>query len=200
MLPTPDLVEYTPVPTSCTPGILSKPTAMLMVWLCRLARVPHGLSRYAFGFLHTTKRPEAAVAVLHNDALPFYQERGLPVEAIITDNGREFCGKDTHPYELYLDLNDIEHRRTRVRRPQTNGFVERFNNTVLNEFVRALKGGSGMRLVAILRVCRMGGSASMRCRSHLKRIRIGNENDQVSKGHLVDALACTGDEGRDTLR
>ena len=29
---------------------------------------------------------------------------------------------------------------------------------------------------------------------------IGNENDQVSKGHLVDALACTGDEGRDTLR
>ena len=29
---------------------------------------------------------------------------------------------------------------------------------------------------------------------------IGNENDQVSKGQLVDALACTGDEGRDTLR
>lgn len=29
---------------------------------------------------------------------------------------------------------------------------------------------------------------------------IGDENDQVSKGHLVDALACTGDEGRDTLR
>ena len=32
------------------------------------------------------------------------------------------------------------------------------------------------------------------------RMGIGNENDQVSKGHLVDALACTGDEGRDTLR
>jgi hypothetical protein len=32
------------------------------------------------------------------------------------------------------------------------------------------------------------------------RMSIGNENDQVSKGHLVDALACTGDEGRDTLR
>ena len=25
-------------------------------------------------------------------------------------------------------------------------------------------------------------------------------SDQVSKGHLVDALACTGDEGRGTLR
>lgn len=32
-------------------------------------------SSYAFAFLHTTKRPEAAVAVLHNDVLPFYQER-----------------------------------------------------------------------------------------------------------------------------
>jgi hypothetical protein len=33
-----------------------------------------------------------------------------------------------------------------------------------------------------------------------KQMIIGNENDQVSKGQLVDALACTGDEGRDTLR
>ena len=27
---------------------------------------------YAFGFLHVSKQPEAAVAVLHNDVLPFY--------------------------------------------------------------------------------------------------------------------------------
>jgi len=91
---------------------------------------------YAFGFLHTTKQPEAAVAVIHNDVLPFYQDKGLQVDAILTDNGREFCGKDDHPYELYLELNDIEHRKTQVRRPQTNGFVERFNRTVLDEFFR----------------------------------------------------------------
>lgn len=91
---------------------------------------------YAFGFLHTSKQPEAAVAVLHNQALPFYQDLDLDVNAILTDNGREFCGKETHPYELYLQLNDIEHRTTRVRRPQTNGFVERFNRTVLDEFFR----------------------------------------------------------------
>ncbi len=93
-------------------------------------------SSYAFGFLHVSKQPEAAVAVLHNEALPFYQERDLGVEAILTDNGREFCGKGSHPYELYLELNEIEHRRTRVRRPRTNGFVERFNRTVLDEFFR----------------------------------------------------------------
>jgi transposase InsO family protein len=89
---------------------------------------------YAFGFLHTSKRPEAAVAVLHNDVLPFYQAQDLSVEAVLTDNGREFCGTDAHPYELYLDFNDLEHRRTQVRKPQTNGFVERFHRTVKEEF------------------------------------------------------------------
>lgn len=93
-------------------------------------------SSYAFGFLHTTKQPEAAAAVLHNDVLPFYRSKGLTIKALLTDNGREFCGKDTHPYEIYLALNDIEHRTTKVRKPQTNGFVERFNRTVLEEFFR----------------------------------------------------------------
>ena len=91
---------------------------------------------YAFGFLHVSKQPEAAVAVLHNDVLPFYRNLDLPVLAILTDNGREFCGTERHPYELYLDLNGIEHRRTRVKTPKTNGFVERFNGTVLEEFFR----------------------------------------------------------------
>jgi transposase InsO family protein len=91
---------------------------------------------YAFGFLHVSKQPEAAVAVLHNDVLPFYRKLDLPVRAVLTDNGREFCGTETHPYELYLALNEVEHRRTKVRSPKTNGFVERFNGTVLDEFFR----------------------------------------------------------------
>jgi hypothetical protein len=89
---------------------------------------------YAFGFLHTGKLPECAVAVLHNDVLPFYQERGLAVSAVLTDNGREFCGTETHPYELYLALTDLKHKRTKVRHPQTNGFVERFHRTAKEEF------------------------------------------------------------------
>jgi transposase InsO family protein len=91
---------------------------------------------YAFGVLHVSKQPEAAVAVLHNDVLPFYAQLGLPVSAVLTDNGREFCGTERHPYELYLEFNDIEHRKTKVRTPRTNGFVERFNGTVLEEFFR----------------------------------------------------------------
>jgi transposase InsO family protein len=61
---------------------------------------------------------------LHNDVLPFYRNLDLPVKSVLTDNGREFCGTERHPYELYLDLNGIEHRRTRVKSPKTNGFVE----------------------------------------------------------------------------
>ena len=91
---------------------------------------------YAFGFLHTGKKPECAATLLHNDVLPFCKEHGLTVSAILTDNGPEFCGTPNHPFELYLALNHIEHRRTKVRTPRTNGFVERFNKTVLDEFFR----------------------------------------------------------------
>ncbi len=85
------------------------------------------------------------MSVLYNDALPFYQDKEITVSAVLTDNGREFCGKEAqHPYELFLVLAEIEHRpgdrrspqRTKVRSPKTNGFVERFHRTVLDEFFR----------------------------------------------------------------
>ncbi len=41
-----------------------------------------------------------------------------------------------HLYEIFLEFNDIEHRKTKVGTPRTNGFVERFNRTVLDEFFR----------------------------------------------------------------
>jgi transposase InsO family protein len=63
---------------------------------------------------------------------------GIPVQAILTDNnGREFSGKpESHPYELLLAIEDIEHRNTKVRSPRTNGFVERMNRPLLDECFR----------------------------------------------------------------
>ena len=72
---------------------------------------------FAFDFLYTSKQPEAAATVLHNDVLPFYKARILAVKAALPDNGREFCGKEDHPYELCLAPNDSEHRHTQVCRP-----------------------------------------------------------------------------------
>ena len=54
---------------------------------------------------------------------------------ILTDRGTEFCGKpDEHDYQLYLAIKDIDHTKTKVRHPQTNGICERFHRTILNEF------------------------------------------------------------------
>ena len=49
----------------------------------------------------------------------------------------EFCGReDRHPYELFLQLEGIEHKKTRVNRPQSNGIVERLHRTLLDEHFR----------------------------------------------------------------
>lgn len=37
---------------------------------------------------------------------------------------------------MFLQLEDIEHRTTRVRRPQSNGFVERLHRNLLDEHFR----------------------------------------------------------------
>jgi hypothetical protein len=54
---------------------------------------------------------------------------------VLTDRGTEYCGKrETHEYELYLAVEDIDHSRTKARHPQTNGICERFHQTMQNEF------------------------------------------------------------------
>ena len=56
---------------------------------------------------------------------------------VMTDRGTEYCGRvDTHDYQLFLAMSDIEHTKTKVRHPQTNGICERFHRTILDEFYR----------------------------------------------------------------
>lgn len=94
-------------------------------------------SRHAWARVYTSKLPLMAVHVLNNDVLPFFEAHGANIHTVLSDNGREFCGRpDQHPYELFLQLEGIEHRTTRVRRPQSNGFLERFHRTLLDEHLR----------------------------------------------------------------
>ena len=94
-------------------------------------------SRHAWGRLYTSKLPLTAVQIMNNDVLPFFDEHAIGVRTVLSDNGREFCGRpDQHPYELFLQLEGIEHRTTQVRRPQSNGFIERFHRTLLDEHLR----------------------------------------------------------------
>jgi transposase InsO family protein len=92
-------------------------------------------AKVGFAKLYTTKTPITSADLLNDKVLPFYEQHQLPLLRILTDRGTEFCGKaETHDYQLYLAINDIEHTRTKARSPQTNGICERFHKTVNQEF------------------------------------------------------------------
>lgn len=92
-------------------------------------------SKMAMAKLYTTKTPITAADLLNDRVLPFFAEQGMGMIRMLTDRGTEYCGKpETHDYQLYLALNDIEHTKTKVRHPQTNGICERFHKSILQEF------------------------------------------------------------------
>jgi transposase InsO family protein len=90
---------------------------------------------HAFAKLYLSKAPITAADILNDRVVPFYNEHDVAIEHLLTDNGREFCGREMHhPFEIFLALNQIDHRHTKVRSPETNGFAERFHRTVQEEF------------------------------------------------------------------
>ncbi len=92
-------------------------------------------AKIAFAKLYTTKTPITSADLLNDKVLPFHEDHGLPVLRILTDRGTEYCGKaDSHDYQLFLAINDIDHTKTKVKHPQTNGICERFHKTILQEF------------------------------------------------------------------
>jgi transposase InsO family protein len=92
-------------------------------------------SKYAFAKLYDRKHAITAADMLNDRVLPFFEEHEVPLLRILTDRGSEYCGnRETHEYALYLDLENIEHTRTKTRSPQTNGICERFHQTIQNEF------------------------------------------------------------------
>ena len=50
-------------------------------------------SSLVFAKLYLSKVPMTAVDVLDDGVLPFYEEHGVEVEHLLTDNGREYCGR-----------------------------------------------------------------------------------------------------------
>ena len=94
-------------------------------------------AKVAFAKLYDRKTPITAADLLNDRVLPFFEEHGIAVGRVLTDRGTEFCGRpESHDYELYLAVENIDHTRTKARSPQTNGICERFHKTVLDEFYR----------------------------------------------------------------
>src|SRR6187200_743062 len=92
-------------------------------------------SKVAFAKLYDRKTPLTAADLMNDRVVPFFDEHEIAVSRVLTDRGTEFCGKpDSHEYELYLAIENIDHTRTKARSPQTNGICERFHKTLLDEF------------------------------------------------------------------
>jgi transposase InsO family protein len=88
-------------------------------------------SRLVYSEILADERKETAAAFWQR-ANSWFSECGIGVRRVLTDNGscyRSFVFRDA--------LGDIEHRRTRPYRPQTNGKVERFHRTLADEWAYA---------------------------------------------------------------
>ena len=99
-----------------------------------------GIDAYAsFGFakVYTDKTVTSSIDFLKTKVLPMYRQFNISVDRILTDNGKEYTThwiNGQHGYETFLKKNHIRHTRIKPRSPQSNGIVERFNRTLLEEF------------------------------------------------------------------
>ena len=91
-------------------------------------------SRFGIVKLYTDKTAISAADILNDRVIPFFDKEAIKLHRILTDRGTEYCGKpQEHAYQLYLGIEDIDHSKTKVRHPQTNGICERFHRTMQDE-------------------------------------------------------------------
>lgn len=143
---------------------MDTPGALIHVDIKKLGRIPHGGGHREVGRSQGTRNKRAGgprgYAYLHHAvdshsrvvyseildderqetaaefwlrAHAFFAGIGVTVTAVMTDNGS--CYRSRTFAEALGP--DIRHRRTRPYRPQTNGKVERFNRTLLDEWAYA---------------------------------------------------------------
>ncbi|MEZ6094959.1 MAG: IS481 family transposase [Pirellulaceae bacterium] len=92
-------------------------------------------TRVADAKLYDRKNALTAADMLNDRVVPFFEEQEIPLLRVLTDRGTEYCGnREHHEYQLYLAIENIDHSKTRVKRPQSNGICERFHKTILQEF------------------------------------------------------------------
>ena len=89
-------------------------------------------SSYLWAELHTSPRNPAAryTSALAHRVAHELAERGWALEAVSSDNGSEFTSRE---FGAALARSGARHWRIPAGRPQSNGFVERVQLTVLDE-------------------------------------------------------------------
>jgi transposase InsO family protein len=87
-------------------------------------------SRLAYAEVLPTLTARCAIAFLRR-AVAWFADRGVRVEALMSDNGSAYVA---HSYRTALAELELRHLRIRPYRPQTNGKAERFIQTLINEW------------------------------------------------------------------
>lgn len=92
-------------------------------------------SSFGAAYLYTDKSAASAVDFMAR-MYALFRVLGIAIYSVLTDNGKEYTSHwgSYHAFEEYLKKSGIKHRYTKVRSPWTNGYAERFNRTLLEEF------------------------------------------------------------------
>ena len=90
-------------------------------------------SRLAYAEVLSNETGETAAGFWWR-AHAFFTSAGITVERVLTDNGPAY---NSRRWAEALADTGVAHKRTRYYRPQTNGKVERFNRTLLDEWAYA---------------------------------------------------------------
>jgi transposase InsO family protein len=92
-------------------------------------------SRLAYVELHSDERAQTVTEFVTR-ALAWFQEHGITAKRLMSDNAWSYTRN--HSLAELLAARDIKHLRTKPYRPQTNGKVERFHQTMAREWAYGL--------------------------------------------------------------
>ena len=90
-------------------------------------------TRLAYSEVHENEQATTAIAFWRR-ARAFFTSYGIGIERVMTDNGRCYVSL---AFGAELNRAAIAHTKTRPYSPRTNGKVERYNRTLLNEWAYA---------------------------------------------------------------
>lgn len=102
------------------------------------AAVIDDATRVTFAEVLHDKRAKTLAAFMKR-AYKWFLGKGITIKRLLSDNGLEFTthhkeSRHLHSFEIMLQKLAIVHKYTRVRRPQTNGKIERFWRIINDNF------------------------------------------------------------------
>ena len=88
---------------------------------------------HGFGHIHRRKHPQDSVFLLRNQVMPYYNNEVFQIE---TDNGPGYCGDSNHPYQEYLQRQNIRHTPNGGKKCNNNGHLHRLSSIINEHFIQ----------------------------------------------------------------